>query len=228
MAKVLLIGSYPLKTVADWTEILKQPLQTSVAIETGDFEDFSVQEKLHVGISVKDFRAIVTHADTLKTHITTLYSHPTRPMQLTYQERGILCEFTLMTIGDYRGASATPTPAVSRSSSATPVPRPASAQPSDQAYVQAKPNSMPPPSQPASRSFIREPISQRSQRPSPPPPKPSVDSESLFIPAEDNEDRVWGEKNYDEDEDQIGWDANADNVGNCATGNRRFDTNDLV
>ena len=210
---------------ADGIEVLKQPLQTSVTIETGDFEDFSVQEKLHIGISVKDFRAIVTHADTLKTQITTLYSHPTRPMQLSYQERGILCEFTLMTIGDYRGTSATPTPGVSRSSSAAPVARPTPAQPSNQAHVQVRPNNMPPPTQPASRSFLREPASQRTQRPSPPPPKASLDRESLFLPAEDDDDRVWGEKNYDEDEDHIGWDASADNVDNHKQCNRHSMTN---
>ena len=49
-----------------FAEILKQPVHTSVAIDTKDFGEFMVEEKLHVAISAKDFKAIVTHADTLK------------------------------------------------------------------------------------------------------------------------------------------------------------------
>ncbi len=153
------------------------------------------------------------HAETLKTSIHALYSFPTRPMQLTYHEHGLLCEFTLMTIGEYRRGSVTPAPAAARNTSPTPTERQLSRQASVQTNGQQTTNPMPPPTQPASRSFTREPPSQRPQRPSPPPPKASLDPESLFLPAADD-DRQWDERNYDDDQDTLGWDASADNVRN--------------
>lgn len=190
-----------------------------MTIENLDFEAFTVEEQLHVGISNKDFKAIVSHAETLRTSITAMYSFPTRPMQLSYHDHGMQCEFTLMTIGEYRGGSVTPAPAA-RQASGAPVQRPVSHQPIAQASGQLKADAMPPPSQPASRSFTREPQSQRTQRPSPPPPKASLDHESLFLPTDEDEDRVWGERNYDDDQDTLGWDASANKVGFFFTDSR--------
>lgn len=193
-------------------DVLKQPLQTSITIDNLDFEEFKVEELLHVGISVKDFKAIVTHAETLKTSITALYTFPTRPMQLSYHEQGMQCEFTLMTIGEYRGGSVTPAPAAIRQVSAAPAEKASSRQSTVQTVIPPKTSTMPPPSQPLSRSFTREPQSQRTQRPSPPPPKASLDPESLFLPADEDDDRIWGERNYDVEQDTLGWDASANNV----------------
>lgn len=182
-----------------------------------DFENFTVEEKAHIGISVKDFKFIVMHAETLRATVTAQFSHPTRPMQLTYAVNGMQCEFTLMTIGDYRGGSLTPSPAVARNNSVAPggqqTPRESQALVRDDRQVSN--SSMPPPLQPASRIFTREPASQRPARPSPPPPKPSLDDESLFISMENDDERKWGEKNFDEeDEDTLGWGPNPNNVGN--------------
>ena len=202
-------------------------MQTSLAVDELDFEEFAVEEKLRIGISIKDFKAIVAHAETLKTSVDAYYSYPTRPMQLAYQGNGMLCEFTLMTVGDYRGGSATPAPARFRagsmSASGRPLSRQLSGPPSRQSIRQASEqasnhdqpviNHMPPPAKPANRSFGRDLSSQRSQRPSPPPPKPSVDTHSLFLPADDDEDsRTWGERNYDDEEDTLGWNANGNMV----------------
>ncbi|SLM35461.1 dna repair protein rad9 [Lasallia pustulata] len=199
--------------IMDGKEILKQPLQTSVAIDTLDFDDFAVEDRLHIGISVKDFRAIVTHADTLNASITASYSHPTRPLQLAYKEKGMQCEFTLMTIGDYREGSVTPAPATNREISIRPAERPASVQRPSPARPRSVAEVMPPPIEPASRSFTRESVTQRPRRPSPPPPQASLDPESLFLPAGDDDDRQWDEKNYNEDEeDTLGWDASAEHV----------------
>lgn len=182
-------------------------------MDTLDFDEFSVEDRLHIGISVKDFKAIVTHADTLNASITASYSHPTRPLQLAYNEKGMQCEFTLMTIGDYRGGSVNPAPAATRENSPRPAERQTSVQPSASARPRPVAEAMPPPIEPASRSFGREAASQRPRRPSPPPPQASLDPESLFLPAGDNDDRRWDEKNYDEDEeDTLGWDASADHV----------------
>lgn len=188
---------------------------------------------MHVAFSVKDFRAIVLHAETLKTNVQAYYSLPTKPIQLTYNENGVNCEFTLMTIGDYPGSSTKPAPISVRGSSTTPT----GGQPSRQASLQPTQSNtirgveekqreaMPPPSQPASRSFPRAPqsqsgpgsfrpesLSQRTSRPSPPPPKASLDPESLFLPAEDD-DRQWDETNYEDEEDILGWDASGNHVG---------------
>ena len=193
--------------------MLKQPLQTSITVDNLDFEEFAVQEQLHIGISVKDFKAIVTHAESLKTSITALYTFPSRPMQISYHEHGMLCEFTLMTIGDYRGGSVTPAPAVVRQVPVVSSEKPSSHDSAAQAQsIKRKPTTMPPPAEPASRSFTREPQSQRTQRPSPPPPKASLDPESLFLPLDEDEDRLWGERSYDDDEDTLGWNASANNV----------------
>ncbi|KAL8687731.1 MAG: hypothetical protein Q9218_006182 [Villophora microphyllina] len=219
--------------VMNGKETLKHPLETSIAIDTLDFEEFSVEEKVHIAISVKDFKAIVLHAETLKTSIQAQYSFPTRPMQITYQEHGMQCEFTLATIGDHRGSSMPPAPISLRNTPAIPT----EIQPSRQASVQPtqttnnrvaddrSKEAMPPPSQPASRtfaralpsqpvpgSFQRESLSQKSARPSPPPPKASLDPESLFLPTGDD-DQQWDETNYDDDEDVLGWDASANQVG---------------
>ena len=96
----------------DAIEILKQPLHTAVSIDVNDFEEFGAQEQLHIAISVKDFKNIVVHADTMGTIITAMYSQPSRPLQFSYTKEGMKCEFTLMTIGTSREIA---TPYISRS-----------------------------------------------------------------------------------------------------------------
>lgn len=192
-------------------EILKQPLHTSIAIDPMDFEDFIVEEKVHIGISVKDFKAIVSHAETFKSSITALYSHPTKPLKMTYGEYGVQCDFILMTTGEYRGASMTPVSTTTRDRSSRPVVGREVPHPLPQERSQPSSEAMAPPVQPASRNFVREPSSQRPTRPSPPLPKASVDHNSLFITDDDDESK-WGEKSYEDDKDELGWAASADQV----------------
>ena len=64
---------------------------------------------------------------------------------------------------------------------------------------------MPPPVQPASRTIDHEPPSQRPARQSPPAPRASINEESLFVTDDDEEDQVWGERNFDEDEGELKW-----------------------
>ena len=182
------------------SEILKQPLHTTIAVDTLEFGEFSVEEKLHIVISVKDFKAIVAHSGISNTMVKALYSHPASPMQLSYSEDGILSEFILMTIGDSRGASATPAPNASRANSK----RPASRQPLEATSSSKRAAaSMPPPPTSAAPSLARE--ASRVPRPSPPPPQPSVQSQSLFLPADDD-DRQWDPSNYDDDDEPLLWD----------------------
>lgn len=144
------------------------------------------------------------------------YSHPSSPMQLTYHEDDMLTEFILMTIGDYRGASATPAVAASRAASK----RPASRQPLEASASSKRVNTseMPPPPPVISRASTvsREAVIRRDSRPSPPPPQPSVHSQALFFPEEDD-DQVWDPAKYDDDgDDRLGWDQGADSV--CVIG----------
>ena len=193
-------------------------------MDASDFEDFVVQEKLRIGISVKDFKAIVAHADSLRASVKARFSYPTRPMQLSYEAEGMLCEFTLMTVGESRDASMTPAPAPAsvtdrsrQSSVATrePSTRATSARepsmPVQQAPERTNASQMAPPPPPASRGSLRGNTAQGQDRPSQRPPQPSQDPESLFIPVDDD-DHQWDEPNYGDDDDVLGWDASADNV----------------
>ncbi|KAF1365520.1 hypothetical protein EJ07DRAFT_161559 [Lizonia empirigonia] len=210
--------------ISDGKEILKHPLVTAVAVNTADFEDFSVQAGLHIVISVKDFKAIVLHADTLKTSLKAYYSHPTRPLQFSYGCDGLLSEFTLMTSGDYTGAPLTPAP---KQSTATPQQqsRQASNAPSaasEQTNTHSMRSEMPPPVQLASRrdqhGRLRNP---GSRQPSTAPAQSQTadsqaepdDEESLFVPHDDarmqeEEDAAWAPIDY-EKEETLGWDASA-------------------
>ena len=189
--------------IANGKEILKHPLVTAVAVNMSDFEEFNVQPGLHIIISVKDFKAIVVHADTMKTNLKAYYSHPTRPLQFSYGADGLLCEFTLMTSGDYNAASAPPTPA-----SATQMPSRASVS------MDARDNrSMPPPVEPASRQPSRRQIGSRQAAS---PGRQPQDRESLFVGEED--DTQWEPADYHNEEEALGWDASADrNATNFST-----------
>lgn len=187
-----------------FTEVLKQPLHTTIAIDILEFGQFSVQEKLHIVISVKDFKSIVTHASITNTMVKAHYSQPSNPMQLTYGDDGINAEFILMTIGESRGASATPAPGGSRANSR----QPASRQRLEATSSSKRTNTteMPPPPLMAAPSVSREILGRKDSRPSPPPPQPSVHSQSLFLEPEDDDQR-WEPHEYDEDEgEMVSWD----------------------
>lgn len=190
--------------ISNGKEVLKNPLATAVAVNTSDFEDFDVQAGLHIVISVKDFKAIVVHADTLKTSLKAFYSQPTRPLQFCYACDGLSCEFTLMTSGDYNPGS-TPTPAPQQMPSrATSRAQSTAAERTANLSMRSE---MPPPGEPASRltARLRNPGSR--QNPSPKAPEP--DPESLFVTQEE-EDSRWEPFDYNNEEETLGWDASAE------------------
>jgi len=192
-------------------EVLKQPLHTSIAIDTTEFSHFNVEEMLHIIISVKDFKTIVTHASILDTEVSAAYSYPSKPMQLKYSDEGVRIEFILMTIGDYRASSATPVPNATRLNSTRTISRKQLEASSSGKMIQST-TSMPPPARPAAPSVARQESRPRILRPSPPPPQPTLDSDSLFL-QDDDEDRRWDPSGYgDDDEELLGWDASADTV----------------
>lgn len=166
---------------------------------------------LHIIISVKDFKAIVAHAGILDTEVSAAYSYPSRPMQLKYNGEGMRSEFILMTIGDYRATSITPMRDTSRSNPVTTVARQHLETPSSPKMIRLA-ESMPPPPRSVAPSVVWQDSRAPALRPSPPPPRPTLDSDSLFLP-DDDEDRRWDPSTYDDDDEEIlGWDASADAV----------------
>ncbi|PHH77019.1 hypothetical protein CDD80_1006 [Ophiocordyceps camponoti-rufipedis] len=87
------------KTVTE-DAVLKKPLQTSIAVEVDEFDDIDVEDKLHIVISVKDFRAIIQHAGGMGNTLSARYSLPARPIQLSYTSDAMSCEFLIMTVGE--------------------------------------------------------------------------------------------------------------------------------
>jgi len=191
------------------TEVLKQPLETAIALHTEDFEDFHMQEDMHIVISVRDFKAIVTHAETLRGSITASFSAPTKPLQFSYQASGLHCEFTLMTSGDNRSDANKSTPAFVSTRSTS---RQASAAPQPALSAQDRSTSeMPPPARPngyrpfGSQSQGTSLGTKAAQRPV---AKPDQDPESLFLPTGDD-DATWEPQSFDAgaEEEMLGWDA---------------------
>ncbi|OJD20211.1 hypothetical protein ACJ73_08455 [Blastomyces percursus] len=195
--------------VADGKEILKQPVHTSVAIDTKDFDHFSVEDRLHVAINVKDFKAIVVHAHSLNGSVVARYTRPCRPMQVSYEVGGMTCEFTLMTRGE-AGETSSASINRNRELSARPYPRSttvnsreATANPPLEIPESApRVHSLRPPQQTGAREETQPNVL-------PHPPHAPVPFESLFVPADD--DRRWDEQKYgDEEEDTLGWDTHMD------------------
>lgn len=85
-------------------EILKMAMHTNIALDTADFEKWDVEDRIHIAVSLKDVKAIVFHAGSLNTSISTFYSDPGRPLQVAYEHDGMKCEFTLMTMADVRAS----------------------------------------------------------------------------------------------------------------------------
>jgi len=191
-------------------------LHTTIAVDTLEFGEFAVEEKLHIVISVKDFKAIIAHAGIINTTVKALYSHPSSPMQLTYSDDGMSSEFILMTIGESRGSSATPVQNASRAGSKKPLAKPIlQATSSSRAAVNGA--EMPPPPVNAAPSLARI-----KSRPSPPPPQPSIQSESLFFPEADD-DRRWGPADHDDqDSEMLLWDADSGDKETLGNSGRRL------
>ena len=193
-------------------EVLKQPLHTSIAIDTTEFSQFNVEDMLHIIISVKDFKAIVQHAGSLDTEVSAAYSYPSKPMQLKYGDEGVTSEFILMTIGDYKATSAVPLlNAIMRNSTSAPS-RQHTEDPSVASAVQQPAASMQLPPRSGATPATLLGHRARALRHSPPLPQPSINSDSLFLP-DDEEDRRWNPSGYGgEDEELLGWDAGTDTV----------------
>ena len=127
-------------------------------------------------------------------------------------------EFILMTLGDYRGQSASPRPAAAnvgeqawRQSRERQVAQHSQQQSS--AGMRPTPSmSMGPPQPSLPRSATARVMQQTPNIRMPPTPathkvKPLLEEDSLFVEQDDDEDQQWNP--VEEDEEMLGWDANA-------------------
>ncbi|QLI68189.1 DNA repair protein rad9 [Metarhizium brunneum] len=210
--------------------VLKKPLQTSIAVETDEFDDIDVEDKLHVVISVKDFRAIVQHAGITGNAISARYSLPAKPILLSYVGDALACEFLIMTVGERgsnpaqktkKGRKATAAAAsgprleaASRRTSVAPNETTTNIQPyqlSQSAPSIAKPtvpNPTPHPHISAARASASR-IGAFDLRPSQKPPPPTIRSESLFV-DDDGWEPVRDEEEDVEQDARLEWDHSAD------------------
>lgn len=188
-----------------------------------EFDDIEVPEKLHIIISVRDFRAILQHANWTSSELHAAYSRPGRPMKISYNGDGIVCEFVLMTVdekstaaqkkGRPQAAASRPRPpldATTSNRSAAELSND-SRQPSPprqhQQVQEAQQARMPPPRRPnpprSSQFDIRAPLQQ---------PPSTLKSDSLFLPQPEDDDEQWEPMNPDEDDEddenaRLEWDA---------------------
>ncbi|CAI7595850.1 unnamed protein product [Penicillium bialowiezense] len=187
-------------------EVLKHPVHTSVATDKLDFQEYMVEDNMHVAINLKDFKAVVGHAETANATVTARFTRPCRPLQLEYRFEGVLAEFTIMTRGQADDEVPSSRATIPRQ---TPAPIPVSARPSEP--QPSAPSTMPPPPprsrsiRPLNGSSTQENLSQKTSADRPLASGLSMDFDSLFVPADD--DRQWDEMNEEEPQDILGWDA---------------------
>ncbi|KAJ5882054.1 Rad9/Ddc1 [Penicillium soppii] len=199
--------------VTEGKEVLKHPVHTSVAADKRDFQEYNVEENMHVAINLKDFKAVVGHAETANATVTARYTRPCKPLQLEYHFEGVNAEFTVMT----RGQADDNVPMSSRATipRQTPAPIPVATNRSRETQPSVAPSPQMPPPPPRSRSrsirplngsSTQENLSQRAGADRPLASGLSMDFDSLFVPADD--DRQWDEMNEEEEpQDILGWDA---------------------
>ncbi|KEF59798.1 uncharacterized protein A1O9_04646 [Exophiala aquamarina CBS 119918] len=198
-------------------EILKQPMHTSVALERKDFDGFDVQEGLHIGTMVKDFRAIVAHAEAMRVQVTARYSRGNRPMQISYESNGLVAEFTLMTRGTSNvpntSQASTPAREISMRSASRPPETLIGTEASTavKAKRQAKSAEMPPPARTSFHDTAQPSLTKTGSRDGAPAPSASINPDSLFIPADDD-DQQWDEPNFEEEADIVTWDNTSEDV----------------
>ncbi|KAL4944582.1 hypothetical protein BDV06DRAFT_220100 [Aspergillus oleicola] len=216
--------------ITDGKDTLRQPVHTSVAIDKKDFEHYLADDGMHVAISCKDFKAVISHAESAKVILTARYTRPCRPLQLAYDFEGVRVKFTLMTTGEASpedlpsssrpvrelSARQTPAPVVAPAQTRAPVSRGTS--------VNANTRQMAPPRGRPVRPLTGTATTRgttpatQTQGTTQPPPASSIKFDSLFVPADD--DRQWdvAEDEEGEAEDMLGWDATADPDNNDGMG----------
>jgi cell cycle checkpoint control protein RAD9A len=199
------------------TEVLKHPVHTSVAADKRDFQEYLVEDNMHVAINLKDFKAVVAHAETANATVTARYTRPCKPLQLEYRFEGVNAEFTIMTRGQ-ADSDDVPTSTRGTIPRQTPAPVPISAIRQRDTRPSVTPSTQMPPPPPRSRSIrplngssTQENLSQKPSADRPVASGLSMEFDSLFVPADD--DRQWDEMDEEEEpQDILGWDASGTQV----------------
>ncbi|KAL4964186.1 putative DNA repair protein rad9 [Aspergillus stella-maris] len=208
--------------ITDGKDTLRQPVHTSVAIDKKDFEHYLADDAMHIAINCKDFRAIISHADSSGASLTARFTRPCQPLQLAYDFEGARAEYTLMTTGaaspeDLPSSSRAVRELSARQASVPPVPAQvrAPAGRSTSATTNTRPMA-PPRGRPvrpltgtATTTTGTTPATQ-TQDTTQPPPASSIKFDSLFVPADDDHQWDVAEDEEAEPEDMLGWDATAD------------------
>lgn len=192
-----------------------------MAADKRDFEEFLVEDNMHIAINLKDFKAVVAHAETANSTVTARYTRPCKPLQLSYDFEGVNAEFTIMTRGEVEGETA---PTSSRagipqlSQRQTPAPAPVPVSRSQIAHGATPSTEMPPPPprarsiRPLNGSSTQEHLAPTIAADRPSASAASMEYDALFVPADD--DRQWDEMNDEEEpQDILGWDASGRQVG---------------
>ena len=203
-------------------------MHTSVATDKRDFEVFHVEDLMHIAINLKDFKAVVAHAETANATVTARYTRPCKPLQLAYGFEGVNAEFTIMTRGEADADDVPPStrasmPQLSRRTPApAPTPTPISISRNESLRPSTQNTSMPPPPsrsrsiRPLHGTSTQEHLSQRPAAERPSIPDTEADSasmpfDSLFVQQDD--DRQWDEMDDEpEPQDILGWDATGGQV----------------
>ncbi|KAJ5176076.1 uncharacterized protein N7482_001953 [Penicillium canariense] len=201
--------------IMEGKEVLKYPVHTSVATDKRDFEEFLVEDNMHIAINLKDFKAVVAHAETANAAVTARYTRPCKPLQLAYEFEGVAAEFTIMTRGEVESDTA---PSLSRTAISQLSQRQTTAAPIAVRRVEtprapSQNAQMPPPPprarpiRPLNGTSTQEHLSLSTASEQPTASALSMEYDSLFVPADD--DRQWDEMNEEEEEPQdiLGWDA---------------------
>lgn len=202
--------------------VLKKPLHTNIAVEMDEFDDVEVQDKIHIIISVKDFRAILQHAQVISGDLVTCYSNPGRPMKLSYSGDGFLCEFILMTVGEkdaisqkHKNPRANSAAAKATRPELDSASRRGSSDVNENHNQQGQTGDVPrePPTQ--QRTPVRPRQPQFEIRPQPMPPPATARSDSLFVVQD--EDQQWEPLNPEEEDeegsnDRLEWNSNTEPV----------------
>lgn len=192
-----------------------------------EFDDIKVEDKLHIIVSVKDFRGILHHAQMTSGDLSACYSGSGRPMKLSYGGDGIVCEFILMTVGEKeamgpKGKKARANAAKSARPGLEAASNRASSIATDNPRTQDPPqNSAATPAPQQQKTPVRPRQSQFEIRPPPLPPPSTLRSDLLFVPQGDD-DQQWEPVNPEDEEDQgetarLGWDASAQQVRSLLT-----------
>lgn len=193
-------------------------MHTSVAADKRDFEEILIEDNMHIAINLKDFKAVVAHAETANATVTARYTQPCKPLQLAYDFEGVNAEFTIMTRGEVEGETA---PASSRvgmpqlSQRQTPAPISVSRMNTPRGVTHSTQMPPPPPRsrpiRPLNGSSTQEHLAPTAASDRPSASSVSMDYDSLFVPADD--DRQWDEmEDQEEPQDILGWDASGRQV----------------